>query len=100
MEVYHQREAESLSPARLLQDVLLAVPSSLGIHPYPQTDGVDATFVAEKAHTFGLLAVRIVEFLTLGFQLGQPADVCAKGKGGGSDRLSRGYKKGCHSTEG
>lgn len=91
MEVDEDTEAHALRPDGLVDDVGLAAPTAGGIHPDAKTDGVDAMLL-ENLQTIFLGAGLVVEKASLGFHLGQPANIGAFGKSRG-ERGSNGQNR-------
>lgn len=74
MEVDHDTETHRGGPGGHLDHIRFIAPSSRGIYPNPQTDGID-TFTLQDSQAVLLYPSVVEELDALGFHLGQPSHV-------------------------
>src|SRR5581483_1125665 len=80
MEVDHDSETHVMGSNRLVDHVGLTAPSSRGIHPNPQPDGIDALPLKDRQAVL-LNPGIVVKLDALGFHLGKPAHIRTPGEG-------------------
>ena len=74
MEINHYLHAEFLRPQTFLEDVFLAVPSFLGIHPDSESQRVES----QRLHQSGTIHLHTgcgIEFIAFAFHFRVPADI-------------------------
>ena len=80
MEIDHYLHTEFLGPQAFLQDIFLAVPYVLRIHPHPEAQRIES----QRFHQSRAIHLRTgsgIEFIAFLFHLRVPADVGALRKG-------------------